>query len=54
MAYLDIVYMRMDYTELLADLAQTENPLYYGEHEDHCDPVGLNLCKMDKKKAEAF
>lgn len=42
-AYLGIVYMRMDYTEQLAGLARTENPKYYGKYEEKMTVTQLDL-----------
>lgn len=42
-AYLGIVYVRMDYTEPLAGLARTEDPKYYGECEEKMTVTQLDL-----------
>lgn len=42
-AYLGIVYVRMDYTEPLAGLARSENPKYYGKYEERITVTQLDL-----------
>lgn len=42
-AYLGIVYVRMDYTEQLAGLARAENPKYYGKYGEKMTVTQLGL-----------
>lgn len=53
-AYLGIVYMRMDYTELLAGLARTQNPKYYGKYEDTVTQLDLFCVRWIKRSQNPF
>lgn len=53
-AYLGIVYMRMDYTEPLAGLAWTQNPKYYGKYEDTVTQLDLFCVRWIKRRQNPF